>query len=83
MNKIKEQIDVLVVFSATDFDSLAEEKTKIADRCIEGIEKMKEAKVFTDKEISEINQYWPSVVNARYNAAKQDIANKIRTNFVF
>lgn len=83
MNKIKEQIDALVVFSATDFDSLQEEKMRITDRCIEGIDKMKEAKVFTDKEVSEINQYWPSVVNARYNAAKQDIANKIRTNFVF
>jgi hypothetical protein len=83
MNKIKEQIDALVVFSATDFDSLQEEETSIKDRCIEGIEKMKEAKVFTDKEIAEINQYWPSVVNARYNAAKQDIANTIRTNFIF
>lgn len=83
MNKIKEQIDALVVFSATDFDSLQEEKIHITDRCIEGIEKMKEAKVFTDKEISEINQYWPSVVNTRYNSAKQDIANTIRTNFTF
>lgn len=39
MNKIKEQIDALVVFSATDFDSLQEEKTRITDRCIEGVEK--------------------------------------------
>lgn len=44
---------------------------------------MKEAKVFTDKEISEINQYWPSVINARYNTAKQNIANTIRTSFTF
>ena len=83
MNKIKEQIDALVVFNATDFDSLLEEKTKIVDRCIEGIEKMKETKVFTDKEIAEINQYWPSVVDVRYKSAKQDIANEIRTNFKF
>ena len=83
MNKIKDQIDALVVFSATDFDSLQEEKMHITDRCIEGIEKMKESKVFTDKEIAEINQYWPSVVNARYNTAKQDIANNIRANFTF
>jgi hypothetical protein len=83
MKKIKDQIDALVVFNAKDFDSLQEEKMTITDRCIEGIEKMKESKVFTDKEISEINQYWPSVVNARYNAAKQDIANTIRTNFIF
>lgn len=83
MNKIKDQIDALVVFSATDFDSLIEEKTNITDRCIEGIENMKKAKVFTDKEISDINQYWPAVVDARYKAAKQDIANTIRTNFKF
>ena len=83
MNKIKEQIDALVVFSATDLDSLQKEKTTITERCIEGIEKMKEAKVFTDKEISEINQYWSSVVGTRYNSAKQDIANNIRTNFTF
>lgn len=83
MNKIKDQIDALVVFSATDFDSLQEEKMHITDRCIEGIEKMKESKVFTDKEIAEINQYWPSVVNARYSTAKQDIANNIRANFTF
>ena len=83
MNKIKDQVDALIVFNATDFDSLQEEKMHITDRCIEGIEKMKESKVFTDKEISEINQYWPAIVNARYNAAKQDIANCIRTNFTF
>jgi hypothetical protein len=83
MNKIKDQVDALIVFNATDFDSLQEEKMHITDRCIEGIEKMKESKVFTDKEIAEINQYWPTVVNARYNAAKQDIANCIRTNFTF
>ena len=83
MNKIKDQIDALVVFNATDFDSLQEEKARITDRCIEGIEKMKETKVFTDKEISEINQYWPSVVNARYNAAKNDIVNTIREEFKF
>lgn len=83
MNKIKDQVDALIVFNATDFDSLQEEKMHITDRCNEGIEKMKESKVFTDKEISEINQYWPAIVNARYNAAKQDIANCIRTNFTF
>lgn len=83
MNKIKDQVDALIVFNATDFESLQEEKMHITDRCIEGIEKMKESKVFTDKEISEINQYWPAIVNARYNAAKQDIANTIRTNFTF
>lgn len=83
MNKIKDQVDALIVFNATDFDSLQEEKMHITDRCIEGIEKMKESKVFTDKEIAEINQYWPTVVTARYNAAKQDIANCIRTNFTF
>lgn len=83
MNKIKDQIDKLVVFNATDFDSLQEEKSRIADRCVEGIEKMKESKVFADKEIAEINQYWPSVMNARYNAAKQEITNNIRANFTF
>ena len=83
MNKIKDQVDALVVFNATDFDSLQEEKMHITDRCIEGIEKMKESKVFTDKEIAEINQYWPTIVNARYNDAKQNIANCIRTNFTF
>ena len=83
MNKIKDQVDALVVFNATDFDSLQKEKMHITDRCIEGIEKMKESKVFTDKEIAEINQYWPAIVNARYNAAKQNIANCIRTNFTF
>ena len=83
MDKIKDQIDALVVFSATDFDSLQEEKVRIIDRCVEGVERMKDAKVFTDKEIAEVNQYWPSVVDTRYNSARQDIANAIRTNFVF
>lgn len=83
MNKIKDQIDALVVFSATDFDSLQEEKVRIIDRCVEGVERMKDAKVFTDKEIAEVNQYWPSVVDTRYNSARQDITDAIRTNFIF
>lgn len=83
MNKIKDQIDALIVFTATDFETLKEEKSHIIERCAEGIERMKEAKVFTDKEISEINLYCDSVINARHNSVRHDLANTIRTNFKF
>lgn len=83
MNKIKDQIDTLIVFNATDLNSLQEEKSTLIDRLSEGVDKMKETKVFTEAEIKEISQYGVQVLNARFTLAKQDITNTIRTNFTF
>jgi hypothetical protein len=83
MNAIKDQVDSIVKFTATTFDALAEERSKIQDRIVEGVEKMKEAKVFSEAEVKEISQYAVNVLNARYSSAKADITNDIRNTFEF
>lgn len=83
MNAIKDQVDSIVKFTATTFDALAEERSKIQDRIIEGVEKMKEAKVFSEAEVKEISQYAVNVLNARYSSTKADITNDLRNTFEF
>ena len=83
MNTIKNQVDELIQFTATSFDELSEQKNTFLDRLSEGVDKMKEAKVFTEMEIKEISQYGLQVLNARFTSAKQEIANTIRKNFKF
>lgn len=83
MNKIKDQVEALINFTATTIDSLTEERSTIQDRLIEGIEKMKEAHIFTDEEIKEISKYTMHVLNNRFNNAKAAIINELRATFTF
>lgn len=83
MNKIKDQVDSLVKFTATTIDALTDERSTIQDRLIEGIEKMKEAHIFTDEEIKEISKYTMHVLNNRFNNAKAAIINELRATFTF
>lgn len=83
MNTIKNQVDELIQFTATNLDELSEQKSALIDRLSEGVDKMKEAKVFTEMEIKEISQYGIHVLNTRFAEAKQEIANTIRKNFKF
>lgn len=83
MNTIKNQVDELIQFTATSLDELSEQKSALIDRLSEGVDKMKETKVFTEMEIKEISQYGIHVLNTRFAEAKQEIANTIRKNFKF
>jgi hypothetical protein len=83
MNTIKNQVDELIQFTATNLDELSEQKSALIDRLSEGVDKMKEAKVFAEMEIKEISQYGIQVLNARFASAKQEITNTIRKNFKF
>lgn len=83
MNTIKNQVDELIQFTATNLDELSEQKSALIDRLSEGVDKMKETKVFTEMEIKEISQYGIHVLNTRFAEAKQEIANTIRKNFKF
>lgn len=83
MNTIKNQVDELIQFTATSLDELAEQKTTFIDRLSEGVDKMKEARVFTEMEIKEISQYGVQVLNARFASAKQELVSTIRANFKF
>ena len=83
MNTIKNQVDELIQITATSLDELSEQKSTFIDRLSEGVDKMKEAKVFTEMEIKEISQYGIHVLNTRFASARQEIANTIRKNFKF
>ena len=83
MNTIKNQVDELIQFTATNLDELSEQKSALIDRLSEGVDKMMETKVFTEMEIKEISQYGIHVLNTRFAEAKQEIANTIRKNFKF
>lgn len=83
MNAIKDQVSSLVNFTAKTFEALTEERNKIQDRLIEGIEKMKDSKVFSEAEVKEVSQYALNVLNARYNSAKEDLTQELRNSFEF
>jgi hypothetical protein len=83
MNRIKDQVDSIIKFTATTFEALSEERSTIQDRIIEGVEKMKESSVFSEAEIKEVSQYAVNTLNTRYSSAKADITNNIRDSFEF
>ena len=83
MEKIKKQVSAIVVFKGATFQELDQEYNDLGARIEEGIEKMKEAGVFTDHEIEEIREYTINVRNNRYKAAYADVRGYIRNNFEF
>lgn len=83
MNKIKEQVSSLVAFNATELDTLNQEYSAISKRLEEGISKMSDSHLFSDKEIKEIQTHANSILGTRYRAAKDDIISKKRDEFQF
>lgn len=83
MDKIKEQVSNLVVFNATELDDLNNEYSKIAERIEEGISKMNNSHLYSEKEVKEIQSLATGTLNVRYKAAKNDIVSKKRAEFKF
>ena len=83
MNTIKDQVSELIQFTATTSEELVEQKNAFIDRLSEGVDKMKESKVFTEMEIKEVSRYGLQILNERFVSAKQDIVNTARKNFKF
>ena len=87
MDSIKEQVSAIVVYKATTFEALEVEFDEIKARVEEGIDKMKAQNgfttVFTDEEITEVNDYARELLCDRYRSCKTDIVGTTRRNFVF
>lgn len=83
MNKIKEQVSALVVFNATELDDLNQEYSALSKRIDEGISKMTNSRLYSEKEIKEIQTHATGTLNVRYKAAKNDIVSKKRDEFQF
>lgn len=83
MEKIKNQVAEIVVFTGKSFEDIDQEYNEIGRRIDEGIERMKEAKVFSSSEIEEVRKYAINMINNRYDAAYSDIRGSIRSNFEF
>lgn len=83
MDKIKEQISALIVFTATELDALDREFIVISKRIDEGVSNMSNSRLYSEKEIKEINSFANSILNVRYRSAKDDIISKKRNEFQF
>ena len=83
MEKIKNQVNAIVVYKGATFQELDQEYNDLGARIEEGIERMKAAGVFSNHEIEEIRKYALNIRNNRYNAAYVDMRESIRTNFEF
>ena len=83
MEKIKNQVNAIVVYKGATFQELDQEYNDLGARVEEGIERMKASGVFSNHEIEEIRKYALNIRNNRYNAAYVDMRESIRTNFEF
>lgn len=83
MNKIKEQVSAIVVFNATELATLNQEYTTISKRIDEGISKMTDSHLYSEKEVKEVQSHANNLLGVRYRAAKDDIVSKKRDEFKF
>ena len=83
MKTIKDQISAIVVFKATTLSNLTDEYDAVRDRLAEGLDKMKNANIYSKAEVEEIRVYMYEVLNNRYASAKTDVVNKLRSEFQF
>ena len=83
MEKIKQQIEKLIVFNATSPADLSTEFQTLKDRLNQGLENMRDSQLFSPKEISEIKDFADQLLITKHSAYKQTIINKARETFVF
>jgi hypothetical protein len=83
MEKIKQQIEKLIVFNATSLADLSTEFETLKDRLNQGLENMGDSQLFSPKEISEIKTFANQLLITKHSACKQAIINKGRETFVF
>lgn len=83
MNKIKEQVAALVVFNAAEFNTLNQEYEVIKKRIEEGIARMRDSRIYVDKEIQEIQSYAHGLLCKKYKEAKVDIITTKKSEFQF
>lgn len=83
MKAIKDQISAIVVFKETNLANLSEEYGAIRYRLVEGLDKMKIANIYSRTEIEEIRMFMYEVLSNRYDSAKKDVINKLRSEFTF
>ena len=83
IESIKAQISAIIVFTAKDFAELEQQEKNFSERIADALQRMEDAKVFTDSEIKEIRQYAYNTKNTRSNECYRDIKGAARMNFVF
>lgn len=83
IESIKAQISVIIVFTAKDLAELEQQGETFSERIADALQRMEEAKVFTESEIKEIRQYANDTRNTRYNECWRDIRATMRGNFEF
>ena len=54
IESIKAQISAIIVFTAKDFAELEQQEKNFSERIADALQRMEDAKVFTDSEIKEI-----------------------------
>ena len=83
MQTITKQVESLVQYKGDTFDAINQEYDSLKDRIEEGVQKMKEAGVFTDSEIKQVRDFAMNLLGARYREMKDTITKNMRESFQF
>lgn len=83
IKKIKVQISDILIFTGKSMREIDAEYDSLGDRIHEGAEKMREACVFTESEIKDVQNFAHKLRLSRYIKARAIIQNGILENFVF
>lgn len=83
MQAITKQVEALVEYKGDTFEALNAEYDAFKERIEEGLEKMKEAAVFTDSEINHVKNFAFDLIGARYRSAKEVLKQSLRDSFQF
>lgn len=83
MQAITKQIESLIQYKGETFDAINQEYDSLKDRIEEGVQKMKDAGVFTDSEINQVRDFAINLLGSRFREAKDAIKRNLRESFQF
>lgn len=83
MERIKNQIDQLVVYKSSDIISIIRERNDLVKRASQGVEKMDKSSVYSKEEIQTICNYIGGLIDRRYKERREAIIARERENFIF
>lgn len=83
MQTITKQVESLIQYKGETFDAINQEYDSLKDRIEEGIQKMKDAGVFTDSEINQVKDFAMNLLGGRFREMKEAIKKNMRESFQF
>lgn len=83
MKNIENQINTIISFRDIELKDLEKHASELENRISQGVENMKNSKLFTDEEIKQVSIYAHKLLSVRVDERRKLLVQDARSKFAF